>query len=83
MENALRAIETTGTVDERRQLHLDKPLPVAASGKVRVIALISEEAAEEREWMHAAAANPTFDFLSDAEEDVYTLDDGGPFGEQG
>ncbi len=83
MENTLRAIETTGTVDERRQLRLDEPLPVAASGKVRVIVLISEEDAEDREWLRAAAANPAFDFLNDPEEDVYTPDDGRPFGDQG
>ena len=83
MESTLRAIETTGTVDERQQLRLDKPLPVTASGKVRVIVLISEEDAEEREWMHAAAANPAFDFLQDPEEDLYTPDDGRPFDNQG
>ena len=79
----MRAIEATGTVDERRQLHLDEPLPVTASGKVRVIVLISEEDAEDRDWLRAAAANPAFDFLKDPEEDVYTTDDGRPFGDQG
>ncbi len=83
LESTLRAIETTGTVDERRQLRLDEPLPAAVSGKVRVIVLISEEDAEEREWMRAAAANPAFDFLNDPEEDVYNPEDGRPFGNQG
>lgn len=83
MESALRAIETTGTVDEQRQLHLDEPLPVDASGKVRVIVLVSEEDAEDSDWLRAAAANPAFDFLRDPEEDVYTYDDGRPFGDQG
>ncbi len=83
MESTLRAIETTGTVDERRQLSLDEPLPVTASGKVRVIILISEEDAEEKEWLRAAATNSAFDFLNDSEEDVYASDDGWPFGDQG
>jgi hypothetical protein len=83
VESTLRAIETTGTVDERRQLHLDEPLPVGSSGKVRVIVLISEEDAEDSEWLRAAATNPAFEFLGDAEEDVYTLDDERPFGAQG
>ncbi|MGB3683538.1 MAG: hypothetical protein WA990_13760 [Rubrobacteraceae bacterium] len=83
MESALRAIETTGTVDERRQLHLDEPLPVAAAGKVRVIVLISEEDAEDEEWSRAAATNPAFGFLNDPEEDVYTPEDGRSFGDQG
>lgn len=83
MESTLRAIEITGTVDERRQLRLDEPLPAAAAGKVRVIVLISEEDAEEKEWMRAAAANPAFDFLKDPEEDVYSPEDGRPFDDQG
>jgi hypothetical protein len=83
VERTLRAIDTTGTVDERRQLHLDEPLPLTASGKVRVIVLISEEDSEDREWLRAAATNPAFEFLGDPEEDVYTLDDGRPFGDQG
>jgi hypothetical protein len=33
----------------------------------------------ELEWLHAAATNPTFDFLKDPEEDIYTLADGRPF----
>ena len=83
MESTLRAIETTGTVDEQRQLRLDEPLPVTASGKVRVIVLISEEDAEEKEWLRAAATSSAFDFLKDPEEDVYTSEDGRPFGDQG
>lgn len=79
----MRAMETTGTVDERRQLHLDEPLPITASGKVRVIVLVSEEDAEDREWLRAAATNPAFEFLGDPEEDIYTPDDGRPFGDQG
>lgn len=83
MESALRAIETTGTVDERRELHLGEPLPITATGKVRVIVLISEEDAEDSDWLRVAAANPAFDFLKGPEEDVYTPDDGRPFGDQG
>ena len=82
VESMFRAIETTGTVDERRRLRLDEPLPVA-SGKVRVIVLIPEEDGDEKEWLHAAATNPAFDFLNDPEEDVYTPDDGRPFGDKG
>ena len=82
MESTLRAIETTGTIDDQRRLRLDAPLPVTASGRVRVIVLTPEEGAEDREWLRSAAANPAFDFLSDPEEDVYTPDDGRPFGDQ-
>ncbi len=84
MDETLKAIELTGTVDEERRLHLDEPLPAGSSGRVRVIVLMSGEAeAEEHEWRRAAAANPAFEFLEDSEEDIYTLDDGRPFGDKG
>lgn len=41
------------------------------------------EIIDEREWLHAAASNPAFDFLKDPEEDIYTLADGKPFHDQG
>ncbi|MCT7950787.1 Z1 domain-containing protein [Ancylothrix sp. C2] len=37
------------------------------------------EEIDEQEWLHAAANNPVFAFLHDAEEDIYTLADGKPF----
>ena len=30
-------------------------------------------------WLSSAANNPAFDFLNDAEEDIYTISDGEPF----
>ncbi|WP_199246354.1 hypothetical protein [[Phormidium] sp. ETS-05] len=33
---------------------------------------------DEADWLMAAASNPVFDFLKDA-EDIYTLADGQPF----
>jgi hypothetical protein len=41
--------------------------------------LEDDETIDEREWRDAAATNPTFDFLKDPEEDIYTLADGKPF----
>lgn len=84
MDGTLKAIETTGTVDDQRQLHLDEPLPVSVPGRVRVIVLIPEASeTEEREWLQAAATNAAFDFLEDDVENVYTLADGRPLGDQG
>jgi hypothetical protein len=37
---------------------------------------------DEAEWLKAAASNPAFDYLKDAAEDIYTLDDGKPFDDQ-
>jgi len=83
---ATRAIEMTGTIDRQHRLVLDEPLPVAGPLKVRVIILLPEEAEQdidEREWLRAAATNPAFRFLRDAEEDIYTLEDGRPFHDEG
>lgn len=91
MENPLRAIETTGSVENHRRLLLDKPVPIGEGVKVRVIILTSEEVhrkrprqpEEEDEWLRAAATNPAFDFLKEPDEDIYTLQDGRPFHDAG
>ncbi len=80
MDASLRAIETTGTIDEQRELHLDERLPISGPSRVRVIILVADEAEiDERQWLRAGAVNPAFDFLADPQEDVYTLADGKPF----
>ncbi len=38
---------------------------------------------DETDWLRAAAHNPAFDFLSDPEEDIYSLADGEPFRDEG
>ncbi len=80
MESALTAVEMTGTIDEHRQLQLDGELPVRGPMRVRVLVLypLSDEW-DETQWLQAAARNPAFAFLNDAEEDLYTLADGKPF----
>ena len=30
----------------------------------------------EKEWLQSVAMNPVFDFLADADEDIYSLSDG-------
>lgn len=80
----MKAIETTGTVDERQQLVLDEPLSIVGPSRVRVIILMPEEIdIDEKEWLRAASVNPSFDFLKDPKEDIYTLSDGKPFHDQG
>ena len=81
MGTPMRAIETTGVIDDERHLHLDTPLPVTGSGRVRVIVLFEADGEEidESEWLYAAATNPAFSFLKEPDEDIYTLADGRPF----
>lgn len=80
METTMTAIEVTRRIDEHHQLQLDSPLPVSGPRRVRVIVLYSvEDEWDETEWLQAATHNPAFDFLSDPEEDIYSLADGEPF----
>ncbi|MCZ6677333.1 MAG: hypothetical protein O7E52_08790 [Candidatus Poribacteria bacterium] len=86
MATTARAIETTGIIDDSRLLRLDNPVPVDIATRVRVIILVPQENDEEfdeTEWLKAASTNPVFDLLKDAEEDIYTLNDGKPFHDEG
>jgi hypothetical protein len=83
METMLKAIELWATVDEKKQLCLDEPLPIAGHSRVRVIVLFSPEAqVSEEEWLYAAARNPAFAFSKEPGEDIYSLTDGRPFHDQ-
>jgi hypothetical protein len=83
MEVPMTAIEMTGTVDENHQLQLDGTLPITGPKRVRVIVLspITENADElnETEWLKASMSNSAFEYLSDPQEDIYTINDGKPF----
>lgn len=80
MGSTLKAIETTGSIDEAKHLRLDADLPISGPMRVRVIVLYpGDEEWSEEQWLKAAASNPAFAFLADEEEDIYTLDDGKPF----
>jgi len=39
-----------------------------------VICLVTD--ISEQEWLQSVAMNPVFDFLADADEDIYSLADG-------
>ena len=79
----VNAIEATGIVDADHQLRLDEPLPITGPSRVRVIILIPERSeVSEAEWAKVANTSPSFGFLRDPGEDVYTLNDGKPFNAQ-
>ena len=56
--------------------------PAAFDGAEVLVTFMAPEITE-REWLRAAMKNPTFDFLHDPEEDIYTLSDGKPFHDEG
>ena len=73
-----------GTIDEQQQLHLDAPLPLSGPSRVRIIIVFPDETdIDKQEWLRGAGQNPSFDFLKEPEEDIYTLQDGKPFRDQG
>jgi hypothetical protein len=45
--------------------------------------MTEEQEITEDEWLRAAAANAAFDFLHNPAEDIYSLDDGKPFHDEG
>ncbi|CAC5344515.1 MULTISPECIES: hypothetical protein [Planktothrix] len=80
----MRAIETTGILNTQGQIQLDHPLPQDKASRVRLILLIPEEdTLNEETWLSAISTNPSFTFLNDSEEDIYTLEDGQPVNYEG
>ncbi len=76
----MRAIETTATVYEQHRLIPDREVPLVGTGRVRLLILLPDvDEVDEQTWLSAAAASPSFDSLRDAEEDIYSPEDGVPF----
>ena len=67
----MKAIELIGHVDEEQRLHAHVPEGFGV-GPVRLIVLFADAASAGLAWTQWAAE------LSDARQDIYTLDDGQP-----
>ena len=77
----MKAIEINTKTDQFGHLKIDYQLDKSES-KVRVLILVeddSTEVEEEKLWMYSLSKNPSFDFLSEPEEDIYSPKDGEPF----
>jgi len=72
----MKAIELRGDIDAQHRLHAEVPEGVPA-GPVRLIVLIADEDGAGPAWAQGVAAEWS-DGLSDARQDIYTLDDGKP-----
>ncbi len=75
----MKAIETTGTIDKNGLLHV---LPMEEKDRaVKVIVLVPDEDDFENEnsWLHSASQSPSFHFLKDTAEEIYTTQNGKPF----
>ena len=57
-------------------------IPCPTSLIVTMLPAASEnESDSEEAWLRAVASNDSFEFLADPVEDIYTLEDGEPFGD--
>ena len=78
--HAMKSIACGGTISENGELLLDEPLPQNQPGRVQIVILFPEasELADitPAQWNKTVANNPSFSFLHDPEEDIYTLKDG-------
>jgi hypothetical protein len=80
----MRAIETIGTLDAQGHIQLDTPQPQAKPSRVRIIMLLDDDDdLGPAQWESAISTNPSFAFLNDPEEDIYTLADGRPVSYEG
>ena len=73
----MKAIEITGSINEQGNVELDQLLTVTESIRFRGILLFPDRD-EAQEWSLSALRTSAIDFLSDPEEDIYTLEDGKP-----
>jgi hypothetical protein len=77
----MKAIEINSKTDKSGHLKIDYKLDKSESN-VRVLILMDDdisETEEEKLWVNSISKNAAFDFLSDSDEDVYSLKDGVPF----
>jgi hypothetical protein len=72
----MKAIELIGDIDDQHRLCAQVPDELPA-GPVRLIVLLPDEDEAGITWPHGVA-NEWADELSDARQDIYTLDDGQP-----
>jgi hypothetical protein len=84
----MKSIECTGSISVRGELLLDEPLPQNQPIRVRILVLFPEESVDSgditsAQWHKALATNPSFAFLHDPEEDIYTIEDGIPVNYEG
>ncbi len=74
-------INTTGTVSNSQELHLDISLPLPTQAKVQISITYNQDSIDSQDkdvWLKFLATNPAFAFLKD-KEDIYSFDDGEPF----
>lgn len=76
----MKAIEIKTKTDNKGQLKINIPLK-EINKNVRILILLSEEEDlidDDKIWLYSNSQNPSFDFLNEPEENIYSLNDGEP-----
>lgn len=77
----MKAIELNSKTDKNGHLKIDYLLDKTESN-VRILILFDDDTSEqddEKTWIQSISKNPSFDFLHNKSEDIYSLKDGEPF----
>ncbi len=76
----MKAIEINSKTDKSGHLRINYQLD-KSNRNVRVLILLDDDYKidEEKLWMDSISKSPSFDFLKDISEDIYSLNDGEPF----
>jgi len=78
----MRAIETFGEIDKEGRIKLEKPIDHEGK-RVKVIILFpDEEDIDDASWLEAVSKSGSFDFLKDEGEEIYSVEDGKPLGDE-
>ena len=76
----MKSIACAGTISANGELLLDEPLPQNQPSRVQIVILFPESPESpdltSAQWNKIVSNNPSFAFLQDPEEDIYTLEDG-------
>ncbi|MBN1767647.1 MAG: hypothetical protein JXR50_08170 [Prolixibacteraceae bacterium] len=76
----MKALEFQSKTDKKGHLKVDYKINQPEKN-VRVIVLFNDEDIDienDEKWIKAISDNPSYDFLNEPEEDIYTLKDGEP-----
>jgi hypothetical protein len=80
-------IQTPPTIEDVKQIAFQLSpqdlLTLVAEIQNQLRTMMSDDDLDEQTWLRAIATNPSFAFLHDPAEDIYTLNDGNPVSHAG
>ena len=81
----MQTIKTTGIIDNNNIIKINKTISKQFINKsVQILIIIQDDneqtdEIDEQLWLKSITENLAFEFLSEQEEDIYSLTDGKPF----